>query len=39
MLIVDQYENRTFKTTAIVEEVDVYYAQEGFQNDSHKKKF
>ena len=31
MLIVDQYENRTFKATAIVEEVDVYYAQENFK--------
>lgn len=30
MLIIDQYEARTFKTSAIVEEVDVYYAQEGF---------
>ena len=34
MLIIDQYEARTFKTSAIVEEVDVYYAQEGFQIDS-----
>ena len=31
MLIVDQYEPGTFKTTSIVEEVDVYYAQGGFK--------
>ena len=31
MLIVDQYESRTFKTSGIVEEVDVYYAQEIFK--------
>ena len=37
MLIIDQYEARTFKTSAIVEEVDVYYAQEGFQNDISEK--
>ena len=30
MLIVDHYETGTFKTSAIIEEVDVYYAQEIF---------
>ena len=30
MLIVDQYEPGTFKTSAIIEEVDVYYAQAFF---------
>ena len=28
MLIVDQFESGTFKTAAIIEEVDVYYSQE-----------
>ena len=32
MLIVDQYDPGTFRTASIIEEVDVYYAQEIFYN-------
>ena len=30
MLVVDHYENGTFNTSSLVEEVDVYYAQGHF---------
>ena len=31
MLIIDQFEVGTFPTHAIIQEVDVYYAQDSFQ--------
>ena len=36
MLIVDHYEAGTFKTAAIIEEVDVYYTQEFFKRGHFK---
>ena len=33
MLIIDQFETGTFPTHAIIQEVDVYYSQEGFQTE------
>ena len=39
MLIVDQHETGTFKTTHIVEEVDVYYAQEPFNLSANELSF